>query len=265
MRFYLGTHHPGWLRRIAVPLFVSDRTLRDYKRLPRAVERWALDSGGFTELSTHGTWANGPSPREYVARVRRYATEVGKLDWAAPQDWMCEPRIVAKTGLSVAEHQRRTVANYLELRDRAAGEVVFAPVLQGFELADYLHCVDLYDTAGVDLTAAPIVGVGSVCRRQGTKEAARIIAALCARLPGVALHGFGIKTIGLRHYGQMLASSDSLAWSYHARYRAPLPGCTTHKNCANCPKYAVRWRTRVLDLLPADATEPASHRLDGAA
>ncbi len=34
----------------------------------------------------------------------RYRDEIGCLLWAAPQDWMCEPWITAKTGLTVAEH-----------------------------------------------------------------------------------------------------------------------------------------------------------------
>src|SRR5262245_5712430 len=137
--FLLGTHHPGWLATIGVPLFVSDRRLRRYKRLPRARAPWALDSGGFTELAAHGTWEHGPTPAQYVARVRRYAREVGRLAWAAPQDWMCEPFILAKTGCTVAEHQARTIANYQHLRDLDP-KLPFVPVLQGWQVRDYLHC-----------------------------------------------------------------------------------------------------------------------------
>lgn len=44
-----------------------------------------------------------------------------------------------------------------------------------------------------------------------------------------------------------LTSADSLAWSRDARLLGePLPGCTRHKNCANCLRYALRWRTSVL-------------------
>jgi hypothetical protein len=71
-RFFLGTHQPGWLGDSPVALFISDRRLRRMKRPPAAVCDWALDSGSFTELSTHGSWANGPTPAEYVDRIRRY-------------------------------------------------------------------------------------------------------------------------------------------------------------------------------------------------
>jgi hypothetical protein len=247
VEFFLGTHQPGWLAWSRVPLFVSDRRLRKYRRLPRAATRWALDSGGFTELDTHGSWDHGPSPVAYVASVRRYRDEIGQLAWAAPQDWMCEPWITAKTGLSIAEHQRRTVDNYLHLRDLGP-DLPFVPVVQGWQLDDYLACVDLYAAAGVDLRTVPVVGLGSVCRRQATCEAANIINALHA--VGVGhLHGFGIKILGLRRYGQRLTSADSMAWSIAARYQLPLPGCT-HATCANCPTFALAWRDDVIASIP---------------
>lgn len=246
--FYLGTHQPGWLARARVPLFVSDRRLRRYRRLPVAAATWALDSGGFTELATFGTWTHGPTPRQYVAHVRRYVDHVGRLAWAAPQDWMCEPSVVRRTGLSVAEHLRRTVDNYLRLRDLAP-DLPFVPVVQGWQLGDYLRCVDLYTAAGIDLATAPVVGLGSVCRRQATGEAAAIVTELHAA--GITrLHGFGIKILGLRRYGHRLASADSMAWSVAARHRPPLPGCT-HASCANCPRFALAWRGQLIDSLPA--------------
>ncbi|WP_033222224.1 DUF7221 family queuine tRNA-ribosyltransferase-like protein [Kitasatospora phosalacinea] len=245
MRFFLGTHQPDWLARTSVPLFVSYRRLANRKTLPRAIGPWALDSGGFTELSMHGEWRTAPGA--YLTAVRRYADEIGNLAWAAPMDWMCEPWIVQNTGLSVAEHQRRTVANFQQLRD-AAPNLPIVPVLQGWSLDDYQHCADLYDKAGIDLTSEPLVGLGSVCRRQATTEAALIVTTLAAR--GLRLHGFGFKMHGLRIAGHHLASADSLAWSYEARHKPPMPG-HTHKNCANCRPYALAWRTRVLASLPA--------------
>jgi hypothetical protein len=56
----------------------------------------ALDSGGFTELRLHGGWRT--TAAEYVTVVRRYRDQIGCLEWAAPQDWMCEPFMLAKTG-----------------------------------------------------------------------------------------------------------------------------------------------------------------------
>ena len=247
LRFYLGTHRPTWLWQIHdVPLFISHRVLRDRKsRFPRATTPWALDSGGFTELNLFGGWRT--TPEEYVASVRRYVDELGSLEWASPQDWMCEPWVVAKTGLSVAEHQARTVENYLTLRDLAP-DLPFIPVLQGWELADYHAHADAYAAAGVDLTEQPVVGIGSVCRRQATGQIAGIFDSLYQR--GLKMHGFGVKSAGLSLYADALTSADSLAWSYGARQdaRAGIRHCAKN-TCANCLHYALAWRRRVLATL----------------
>ena len=113
--FYLGTHQPHWLHHAGFPLFVSHRQLaRRHGPLRPAACGWALDSGGFTELSLHGRWVT--SAAAYAEAADRYSRQLGRLDFAAPQDWMCEPAIITRTGLTVREHQERTVASYLELR-----------------------------------------------------------------------------------------------------------------------------------------------------
>jgi hypothetical protein len=255
MNFFLGTHMPHWLRELDIPLFVSHRRLRRYRgALPRARASWALDSGGFTELSMHGGWVTPLT--EYVEAVHRYRDEIGHLQWAAPMDWMCEPHIVELTGMSVREHQERTVGNYLELRETAPG-LPFVPVLQGYAFDDYITCLDLYQQAGVDLSAAPVVGVGSVCRRQGTDEIQELIRGLAENR--LELHGFGVKSRGLTRMGQHLASADSMAWSFNARRNPPLPHCT-HARCSNCVDYAVRWRERLLSKVGAARSQSPGSR-----
>jgi hypothetical protein len=138
-------------------------------------------------------------------------------------------------------HQAATVASVLELRDRVRSLVI--PVLQGWDLVDYVACAERYRDEGLDLGTEPVVGLGSVCCRQGTPPIAAIVSELAGY--GLALHGFGIKTKGLGTYAHQLASADSMAWSYVARRQPPLPGCK-HRNCANCPRWALRWRDRVI-------------------
>ncbi len=191
---------PHWLRDSPIPLFVSDSRLRRYRTLPVAKTEWAADSGGFTQLQKYGRWTI--SPQEYVSRLYHYRNEIGKPRWAAPQDWMCEPIVIsggiakrqrfAGTGLSVAEHQRRTVLNLLQLRELGP-DLPIISTIQGFQRDEYLRCVDLYWTvARIDLTAEPIVAVGSICRRQSTNEAGDILTAL--HHAGLKrLHGFGFK------------------------------------------------------------------------
>jgi hypothetical protein len=242
MRFYLGTHMPGWLADDGPPLFVSHVRLRRMSRLPVAARGWALDSGGFKELDRHGRWVT--TIEEYVDAVAGYMDRVGGLEWAAPMDWMCEPRMIARTGLSVREHQDRTVSNFLELRGRGP----FIPVLQGWTAADYARCVELYADAGVDLTVEPRVGLGTVCRRQDTDEIAAVVGELASG--GLRLHGFGMKSRGVARVAHMLASADSMAWSSRARNawyhdRVRLCGGEHRGGCANCEAWAERWRDRV--------------------
>ncbi len=253
--FYLGTHQPHWLWDDAAsfPLFVSHRTLCKYKTLRRSTHGWALDSGGFSEVSRFAEWRT--SPREYAAAVASYDTEIGGLHWAAPQDWMCEPAAIhgggpgrfAGTHLSVAEHQARTVANFCELCELwpaySGEQCPFMPVLQGWVPGDYWRCADLYDRVGVWLEDYPVVGLGSVCRRQGTPAVTRLIGELT---PWIAVHAFGMKKAGLAAAGHRLTSADSMAWSFDARrHQIRLPG-HTHGNCANCLPHATQWRQRLL-------------------
>ena len=241
--FYLGAPEPRWLEKTDVSLFVSRRRLhRLGKKWPRALAPWAIDSGGYMALSTNGEW--DVTPPEYIAEVRRASEEIGNVRWAAIQDFMCEAIVLAKTGLSIAEHQRRTVDSLLELRTLAP-DLPWTPVLQGWERDDYLRCADLYSKAGIDLAKEPIVGLGSVCRRHATSEAEWIVDSLRRR--GLTnLHGFGFKSDGLRNLWGTLASADSMAWSYRARKeKGPMPG-HTHQKCANCLPYALKWREELL-------------------
>jgi hypothetical protein len=176
---------------------------------------WALDSGGFSVIKDSSGYPQ--SSEVYAAEVRRWSARIGNLDFAAVQDWMCEPVKLAATGFTVEEHQRRTVQSWLDLT-RIAPDLPWAPVLQGFTRAEYVRCAAMYADAGTDLLALPTVGIGSVCRREDTEEAEGIIRELAAT--GLRLHGFGFKLGGLEHCSDVLHSADSLAWSYGARRKS---------------------------------------------
>jgi hypothetical protein len=184
-------------------------------RLRRAVVPLFIDSGAFTEVSKHGGWM-WPA-HDFAKFIAAVAGELGTVELVGIQDWMCEPQIVALTGLSVDEHQRRTVASYLELR-RLAPAVPWVPTLQGMTAADYLRCAEMYRDVGVDLEQHQLVGLGSVCRRSRTPEIEAVIAAVKAGLPSrVRLHGYGVKSDGAMLACWGLASVDSMAWSRRAR------------------------------------------------
>ncbi len=252
MIFYLGIANPLWFAKTHVPTFLSYVQVRGRRKaVPRANAPWCLDSGGFSEITAHGKWT--VPPREYDSMTRRLSQEVGMLRWAAPQDWMCEDKMLIKTGLTIAEHQRRTTASYLDLKDMSP-DLPYVPVLQGFSEYDYLKHIELYQKYNVDLWNVPTVGVGTMCRRQGTLEAAKIINTLYGIL-GLRIHAFGFKIDGLLRCFWQLQSSDSMAWSFSARHlQAPLVECIGlgHINCANCLPFALKWRDDLLCQLQAE-------------
>lgn len=256
LQFWLGGHHARWLSTWGVPMCVSRNTLAARASLPRAAEEWICDSGAFTEIDRHGRWT--VTPRQYVRDIRRYRDEIGLLAWAGPQDMMCEPDMIARTGLSVARHIDATVGNFIDLM-ALDDTLPIRPTVQGWTVKDYESCADLYERRGVDLAAYPVVGVGSICRRTSIRQPVAILSILAAR--GLRLHGYGLKGNALTACAEWLTSADSMAWSRDARWEAartgPLPQCVgKHKSCANCVHWAMRWREDILAALSTPRQMP---------
>lgn len=242
--FFLGTHLPSWFSKTDVPLFVSRTRLIRQQSWAAARGPWALDSGGFTVLNKPPhRWQLEPA--RYAEEILRYDEEIGKLEWAAPMDWMCEPSVRAKTGLSVRQHQRLTTENFLALREQLGGAFVI-PVLQGWDHIDYLDHVAMYEAYGVDLTLEDVVGVGSVCRRSATDEICEILGDL--KSAGLRLHAFGVKGDAWASVQDFVASADSMAWSLHARLNPEKrrPECVHPGKCSNCIAFALHWRDELL-------------------
>lgn len=277
-KFYLTTHRPHWLATVDVNLCVARHHLQGRRTMPRARRGWALDSRGFMELWLNGEWTM--TPEEYVALTLRCDTEIGLLEWAAPMDWMCEKEVLAITAARDAErtgrparsldyqrrlHQVRTVENFQLLErlwyDQTDVESPYMPPVQGDEPEHYVFCTELYAEAGVDLRAYELVGLGSICRRDDVGEIGEIITAVREAVdPTLPLHGFGMKTLALRRFGDQILTADSASWSYNARRNAPMPGCVGHQSCSNCLRWALAWRSRVLDL-PSGQYTPFDVRL----
>jgi len=210
MIFFVGLHQPSdahHTKRAFISVNRLSKRVSDFR-----VNEWILDSGAFTQVSTHGGFTM--SIAEYSTQIKRWR-RCGNMQRAVSQDWMCEPWIVERTGLSVAEHQRRTIERYDALHD-LAGDIVM-PVLQGYEVTDYVGHVRQY---GDRLSRGMWVGVGSVCKRNSSPfNVAVILRAVLDVRPDLRLHGFGLKTTALRlaSIRDRLYSADSMAWSYRAR------------------------------------------------
>ncbi|WHT22543.1 hypothetical protein N8J89_16215 [Crossiella sp. CA-258035] len=239
VRVHLGAPEGSWLWRpefANVPLCVSYQRLARHKTLHRASGPWMLDSGAYTEVGRFGGWRT--TPEQYAEAVHRYVEEVGGLAWAAPQSWMCEREVLVKTGLTIEDHVRATVASVLRLRELLAGVALVAPEIQGWTVTQRRRCWDYYEAEGIHLADEPIVGLGSVCGLQRSIPIQLFVRELAEA--GIQLHTFGFKTTALIEEAQHIASSDSMAWSKQALHSPPMAG-HTHRHCVSCPAYALRW------------------------
>jgi len=201
---------------------VSVNRLRERKS-DFLVNNWIMDSGAFTELSRHGAYRS--SPESYAEQINRWG-EIGNLQAAVTQDYMCEDFVLQKTGHTISEHQCLTIDRYLKIRDRAQHYVM--PVLQGFQPADYANHIQLYaDLLGPEAW----VGVGSVCRRNGNPDAIEdVLGAIKSVRPDLHLHGFGLKITALERptVRELLFSSDSMAWSKAGFFEVRRGGMSAH-------------------------------------
>lgn len=266
--FYVGVK-PHLMAHTSVPVMVSDVNLRNRKKLPVANGPITVDSEGFEHLRKHGRWIR--TPRQYAADVRRYQDFYGPLFRGAfEQDWMCEKAIIegggsgknrfVGTGLSIKEHLHRTVGNYLDLMGIDDTLQIY-PVVQGSRIQHYEYCIHLFDKAGVDLRKLPVVGIGSVCRIQGTPEAVGIVQHVASIVGTGRLHAFGFKTVGLREVGHLVGRADSFAWGVDGMHTRP--GCDfrlsrdkPHKHEGNCLRFMLEWRQGVLDAIGKPLPRP---------
>lgn len=218
--FFTGMHQPAdvW----AVPAaFISINRLRRRKSpFPVPAQGWGMDSGAFTTVNKHGGYPDDAVA--YALEADEWVRRVPNCRFVVAQDYMCEPFVLKRTGLTVRDHQRLTIERYDTLRAAwsALGNrgVPILPVLQGFAPHEYVEHVRAY---GARLAPGAWVGVGSVCKRNGTPAAiVAVLSAIKAERPDLRLHGFGVKTTSLQHAAvrELLYSADSMAWSFAARW-----------------------------------------------
>ncbi len=208
------------------PMLVSANALR---RRGRGFSRPRLDmfSGGDVALDSAGFVAM-VRYKGYPWTVADYVELAAAYPWAwwAQMDFCCEPQVASDR----AEVRRRQdlTAEHLRLCREAAsmrGIVAPMPVIQGWQPDDYRRSVDLLSEM------APLLGVGSVCRRpiDGKTGLIQVIKAIDGALPrGVRLHLFGVKGTAIEHLTghPRIASVDSMAWDYAARREKKDASCS---------------------------------------
>ncbi|MEG3437684.1 hypothetical protein V0288_11190 [Pannus brasiliensis CCIBt3594] len=185
---------------------VSVNRLLD-RRSSFPINEWIMDSGAFTRITSR---RGHLSAKKYASEIKRWKTN-GKLLAAVTQDYMCEEVALLATGLSVADHQRLTIKRYDRLLDLIGGEVYLMPVVQGYEISEYLQHLESW---GDRLSLNQWVGVGSICKRNYRPALVEaILIAIKTARPDLKLHGFGLKKTALANplIWDLLYSADSQA------------------------------------------------------
>jgi hypothetical protein len=220
LRLWIGGDVPAlWW---GLPVLISYGRLCRAKSLPVASAPWVLDSRGFNEIMQYGRWTI--TVEQYAADVIRYAEQIGRLEWVAPQDWPAGVAALERTGLTECRHQELTICAYEALvRLLAPHGIHVIPIVTGTTLAGYLRHLAMWKAAGHDLTAHDgVIGIGALVKR-APAEVAGIIRALYAA--GVRrMHGLGVKGPALALVGPLLESVDSASWSDEIRREAEEAG-----------------------------------------
>jgi hypothetical protein len=210
MRFFIGLHQPSDAKHFDA-VFMSVNRLRPRRKF--GVQDWIMDSGAFTEIARHGHYRS--SVEDYAKEIARWHGN-GNLLAAVAQDYMCEAFVLEKTGFTVEKHQQLTVERYDALAAIPL-PVQIMPVLQGYRPEEYVDHIRMY---GDRLKENMWVGVGSVCKRNGNaRSIEEVLLSIHHERPDLKLHGFGLKNTALSSglVRRLLATADSMAWSFHAR------------------------------------------------
>lgn len=180
-------------------------------------ENLFIDSGGFYSSMRSGGYTK--SNDEYLDYIQKWQPQFFAL-----RDYPCEPELLKKHNMTVQYNIKRTVENHLILLNKIEsglwdihGKPI--PVIQGWEIEDYLHCIDLFTENGV---TSDYMAIGSVCRRNQTEKIKDVILAVRDNVPlWTKLHGFGVKLTALKDLviWKALYSVDSGAWDYVARWK----------------------------------------------
>lgn len=215
MIFFVGLHQESDAHRFDRCMISAARLRRRKSGFVPSKVGWILDSGAFSELSLFGDYRS--SVEEYAREAVRWQ-RVGKLEAIVAQDFMCEAVILRKTGLTVEEHQRRTIERFDQLVACPGLTSPIMPVLQGWTPEDYRRHVRAYSWR---LARGAWVGVGSVCKRNARPgDVLAILEGILDLRPDLRIHAFGLKITALEvdAIRRIVFSSDSQAWSFAARW-----------------------------------------------
>lgn len=182
------------------------------RRFPHQAGETFLDWGGYTLL-------NRLPDYPFTTAAALNLVVWLKPTYYASLDYPCEPDISRSLAGLMTDEERidRTVENAIRMSEEAvmlgsSCRSLMVPVVQGYELAGYFRCLDLYHEAGI-IPAYTYLAVGSFCRRWDDGEISEMIPSIydhAANLGVRRLHFFGLKlSKELKHLSPFIWSQDS--------------------------------------------------------
>jgi len=185
---------------------------------PKCAKVLFVDSGGFGTIYAHGRYKK--TDLQYLAYVKKH-----KPRYFALRDYCCEPEVLRKWNRTVRQHIHMTLDHHLRLLDlveKISVESQPVPVLQGWELDDYLYCLDLFREHGLINGRFDLLGLGTICRKVNLKSCKSILLRLREEIPSkIKLHGFGVKLSFLKDLAvwNALYSVDTVAYDFISRWK----------------------------------------------
>jgi len=266
VRFFTGLHQVNHTKHVSPGCLSISRTYGRQK--PVEGKGHFGDSKAFTTIAEHGGY---PDPPEHYAREVHRLQSHGIVDFAvvSTQDYMCEPIMLAKTGLTIDDHQRLTIERYdailaeflrlYDVTDQRDLPFEFLPVLQGWTPDDYVRHLEMY---GDRVQPGMWVGVGSVCKRNANVASVEdILSAIKGVRPDLRLHGFWVEDNGAPELPRQATALQRRQHGLVVRSSQSADG--------DPPRSEARVRTRRLDCggqtppAPTPTTPPRSKRLAG--
>ena len=182
-------------------------------RLPEGFpDQLILDSGGYSFFSR---WGDYPFSIEDYVSLAHLLQDQYPLYRVATLDYPCEPDINRSHLMTNEDRITKTVYNAVSCYD-ADKTLPWLPVIQGYTLDEYLHCVDLYNEAGI---ISDYWAVGSLCSRKGELRSIKYLLTNLKELAlsNVKVHAFGLNIPYIKdpQIFDLLYSSDSAAWTFN--------------------------------------------------
>jgi hypothetical protein len=220
MKFYLGfdwskkrrennTHPYAFLSAAVTWSYNHGRGLVPFKFSDQTKEIF-LDSGGASLFEQYSDYPF--SLDAFVQWIKAMQeTNDNKVKYVAILDYPCEPEINRKAFSTNQERIEATVRNAMKCFRHDISPAKWLPVLQGYSVEEYLHCLKLYKDQNLYLD---YIAIGSMCRRNDLDQIHKILKAIKERTDAkIHLFGLTIKALKKLAIYDLIDSCDATGYA----------------------------------------------------